>query len=524
MKGVPRILKADSTALRSLWLVAFIGFFTVCLYQSYKLTEQFLSGEKVIVLHEGLSSNADEYAFISPKYTICNLSPLSTDKSRYDEISNLQNYFEKVINVTKCVGCPRILLAARRKLRRALWTPWGYGQYIGQEAVKKVGHQKKDFIIDCKALIDDEVVYPSTPCDEIFVMMHDLSTIYFNCYTLTYKKNLHPDVRVKGVTLVVYLDNPFHEDFSEFEHFDMLTGEGAIVAVNPGEDLPIMHLTGLDVAPGRHTTVRIRATERTRMDKPQGYCRKNMPAQFIQPYADKRKLEYSSNKCINMCLATAVARLCGCNDYSLLHVVPAVGRFVANKSCADIRVGQTLLFRWTACSAHVKSEHRVACSKLCPLPCIEKIYRAEITSSRWPPFAKRQLLYDVMKSRGIIHESMPEQLLNQSVYTTNAYNFLKVSIRIDNLNHVEVEDKEKNTLAGFFSQLGGTLNLWTGITVFVLVEIIETLYRLMTSIVKRNDPIAKGTPGNVDNVQEADPSETDGRSQEHEGITVKSAY
>ena len=51
-------------------------------------------------------------------------------------------------------------------------------------------------------------------------------------------------------------------------------------------------------------------------------------------------------------------------------------------------------------------------------------------------------------------------------------NFLTVNI-LTQENMLEYKDDPKLTLPAFVSQLGGALNLWAGITVVVIVELIE---------------------------------------------------
>ena len=57
-------------------------------------------------------------------------------------------------------------------------------------------------------------------------------------------------------------------------------------------------------------------------------------------------------------------------------------------------------------------------------------------------------------------------------------NFLTVDI-LSQETMLEYKDDPKLTQAGFVSQLGGALNLWAGITVVVLVEVIEFLCELV---------------------------------------------
>ena len=54
-------------------------------------------------------------------------------------------------------------------------------------------------------------------------------------------------------------------------------------------------------------------------------------------------------------------------------------------------------------------------------------------------------------------------------------NFLSAYI-LGSLNVKEIRDTPKMTQCSFISQLGAIMNLWAGITVVVIVEIIEFFY------------------------------------------------
>ena len=64
-------------------------------------------------------------------------------------------------------------------------------------------------------------------------------------------------------------------------------------------------------------------------------------------------------------------------------------------------------------------------------------------------------------------------------------NFLTVNILAQE-NMLEYKDDPKLTLPAFISQLGGSLNLWAGITVVVIVELIEFFCEILFSGKKRD--------------------------------------
>ena len=59
-----------------------------------------------------------------------------------------------------------------------------------------------------------------------------------------------------------------------------------------------------------------------------------------------------------------------------------------------------------------------------------------------------------------------------------------MELDIDEQLMMEYEARPQLSFTSFLSQLGGALNLWAGITVVVLVEIMELFYHLLVDIRK----------------------------------------
>ena len=51
---------------------------------------------------------------------------------------------------------------------------------------------------------------------------------------------------------------------------------------------------------------------------------------------------------------------------------------------------------------------------------------------------------------------------------------------LDETTMMEYVDHPQLSFIGFISQLGGALNLWAGITVVVVIEVVELLFELLT--------------------------------------------
>ena len=56
---------------------------------------------------------------------------------------------------------------------------------------------------------------------------------------------------------------------------------------------------------------------------------------------------------------------------------------------------------------------------------------------------------------------------------------------LDQFTMMEFSDRPQLPFIGFVSQLGGALNLWAGITVVIVIELIELIYEIIMKQYKR---------------------------------------
>ena len=73
VKGVSRLLKADSNEIKLLWTVAILICFTIGTYQTFLLFEEFFSYAKVTRIKE--HKFRPEVDFVFPNVQVCSLNP-----------------------------------------------------------------------------------------------------------------------------------------------------------------------------------------------------------------------------------------------------------------------------------------------------------------------------------------------------------------------------------------------------------------------------------------------------------------
>ena len=64
---------------------------------------------------------------------------------------------------------------------------------------------------------------------------------------------------------------------------------------------------------------------------------------------------------------------------------------------------------------------------------------------------------------------------------------MKLNFQADTLVYKEYKEVPLHSLSSLIGTLGGGLNLWTGITVLLFVEIVETMIKILKGIGVRNN-------------------------------------
>ena len=78
--------------------------------------------------------------------------------------------------------------------------------------------------------------------------------------------------------------------------------------------------------------------------------------------------------------------------------------------------------------------------------------------------------------------TVPERVLALERKSFISENFAKLKFPLDTLFYMEYKEVPLHSLSSLTGTLGGGLNLWTGITVLVFVEITETVMRILKGI------------------------------------------
>ena len=469
IKGIPKFLTVRSKYLKVLWMIATITFLSTGFYQSYGLLEEYLRYPTLTLLEE--HDFDSEKGFVFPNILVCNVNQLGLFRNLPME-QNIEVYEEVVKNYTDCTNCTPEEAEWWESIRGRLISPFAYLQYVGLDNAMKIMSKYQHFLIECLVFEDINVI--GKHCDNSAVKIKVVPSYeYFSCLIVSFPAEEY----VSKVSMTFYIDSFKME--SEYMSTNFLAYKSTGVAYNvfSPKNSVSPSTPSSKAPPGAMTTVSIREEFYNRLGQPHGNC------------IHRRQHGGGTGDCFGNCLNRAVWKECDCN--------PAMN--VAYKgdkeACLSVRIPKDKLIKYQDCANRTIGAMTYQCSDTCWLGCSETRYHTQPSYSRWPipyqsesffrnlveskPYSK---MFDILSEpfsndrdelRILLKSWLKRQLIEE--------NFVKIDFVLDFTSYVEFTEVPKYSLFSFLGTLGGVLNLWTGITVVVFIEIIETMINILTA-------------------------------------------
>ena len=480
MKGVPRFMKAKTLPIRILWLLSVLTLLGVSMFVCTKLIRQYLEFTKVIKVKD-LNAFGDDYynymdMFTLPDITICNQNPL-TAYSGYDGIS-WQEYIEKI---SPSLKDENITMKGRYLSAR------GYLEYIGPHAVVNNQNRHK-FVIDCNYKFWGDNRYS---CEDAFKITPLPSVLYSQCYTVSVNHTY--DYPAVLLSLTLYLDEmnaPLINHVAETR-----ATRGAVVFVHGRGQMPVFEDPNFASA-GKLTSFSVKKSLYHRNND------NNDPCWEDSAYTNKiqslsgSQLTYSQIGCTKALLQNAVVDVCHCIS-SELCVLPL------NYSL------QELHFCW----ANIESselEAEIMCqtkriyatfddvTKECIVLCSETQHSLTVTSSPWPSETAQLSFYEnfIRHKSYAKHFAAYENIFTEFLLTPDAHkalshldklsliekNFAKIEIVMPAIRVDAYIASYQISLESLAASLGGNLNLWSGISAIIIIEVLDLIIKLLLSL------------------------------------------
>ena len=491
LKGVPRAIKSKLRVLKVIWYISTALFVLLALYHVILLTVMFLHYDFTTQFHEEdfeIKSEGNAPIYL-PSVTICNLNPFSGNASSAMAtlgLPRLATFRDVVRRVTECDGCPDDNLNLLLSEQHELMTSHGYFSHIGRNNAAELGHSQENFIVGCFLLEKQGFRSHKKPCSQV-TFKSFISPDFYNCWIVDFTRYRHQSVT--GIMLVLHLDN-FYEAASDTLSIFHDEGRfnGALVAFHNHGTFPPLQQNPIFLHPGSFSDVKVHLSRRQRLGEPYNRCTK-------QEFVDGSEWLYTRTACVSACLERLITDRCDCKDIYALGVLDHAQNNLS--FCSDPFKGQKHLLQKSRCASDLRQRTYTNCLSNCPPPCNDVSFQTDISTATWPPNAHLEDFYQTFvtdrpyawRYGDISDMTKPNSagakedmlVINDLVQS----NFLRVDISLEDLDYPEYVDKPKTTVATFLSNIGGTLNFFTGISVGILVEFVDLFIRLCYK--KEND-------------------------------------
>ena len=354
--------------------------------------------------------------------------------------------------------------------------------------------------------------YKGTKCSEDdFELYRD--GYYLNCYTfkdINYSR-VFPNI-YSGLSLIL------KGETQNIKGYDVYSNNGNSggfrVVIHEPESEPFLIEEGFDIIPGTSTSVQLSETRIERLGKPFAECKTGSTMRFSDA---KRK--YTHILCRQVCIIKQIVDKCGC----FIH--KSLSELMNRKNttiCTSINKNNfTETFNRILCEVNqynaVLQKEAFSCNE-CQLPCVEHIYQGLNSYAIWPQISmmdefvyayivsskicsspikqsyykmlqhfirstwpeKIQLEFQKCNYSSFITETIPketrvtvseaqEKWLRDSFYRLNIY-FKETLVQYQ-------RQIPSYSLADLWSDVGGVLGLWAGVSV---VTVIETFHFLLS--------------------------------------------
>ncbi|XP_046372478.2 degenerin del-1-like isoform X2 [Haliotis rufescens] len=495
MQGIPYIHTSKTWYAKLVWVVLLLGALCVMGIHLYTLSSSYIMFEKQTKVQLGFQN------LKFPSITFCNVNPVRSSmiskgrKELKDYIRTIradavasslknkrqQNNLNQGPNQQQSPG-PRPQPAPGRRKRfidsfeynftnTRRQEPPGFNFFSGQTStlqdIRKefthlfsseeratrieMGHSISDMLVSC--------AFSGVVCNESFFRIHPTS-MYGNCYTL--ENSAFVSFRSgpsNGLELILFLETD--------EHISTIaSGIGTQFQIHGENTWPDPEVDGMSVSATMETSIGMRMLEIHRMSDPYGKC--DDGAVFKAKYGK----QYTRKTCETFCVHERIINRCGCFDELKETLYRNINSSEPGRDVPPCRTKTQMV-----CLQEIESRWETGLFQCnCFNPCQERLYEKNTHSRTWPSDAYANLLVQYLCNNK--NETECERFEKMS-YRDLSRNFMKVNIFFDDLNYENITEIPSYEDVQFYSDIGGTVGLWVGLSVLSLAEVAQFLWEII---------------------------------------------
>ena len=324
----------------------------------------------------------------------------------------------------------------------------------------KFGHSIEDILLDCS--------FNNQKCTANDFSW-TLDRHYGNCFIFnkdsnaTTKRNSTIAGPVNGLKIVLYLN--FHEKLTLLN--SQTGGLGALVRIENNSYLNDHNDDGVYVPTGELTNIAVERTFRHNLPTPYSNCElgDEQTKDFYSDLYDiivKSDYEYNQQFCFSQCVQKEIISLYNCSypfSFSLLNSEQCIN---------ETKLNLTEAYYFKLISDSFLEDN---CRSLCPLECNSTEYHVSVSSV--------QIIGDYYADFLKENPNLLQDFVTRPVNARTAQESVVVmNIFYDSLAYTKSTEIAQMDLVALLSNIGGTLSLFLGVSVFSLFEIVEVLFEI----------------------------------------------
>ena len=424
--GIPNILKAKTYSLKIIWLICFLLSCAVCSFLIFKAISNYFSFETVSKF-----TIINETPAEFPTITICNKNLIKK--------ANVENILKNILKNISLVPRNDTVIQIEDLLKSFIFN-------LSNEEKKIFGLELKELIQVC--------IFNNYICDIENDFVWEYNYFYGNCYKFNTGKNqmgnpvpkkyINLNAKYGGLFLVANVGESLLETF----------GKGLHIMIHNSTIKPS---TGIDISAGTETSVAIKRTFINKQEKPYSDCILD-----IQNYNSglkniiiKSGYKYRQSDCFLLIFQKYIINKVGC-------FYPMFDPLDCKKQCLSLN--DHINFQETIREFFEFNMYKKFDLSECPLECDTINYDYSISFANLP---QKNFSNSIIRSNK----------------TTESYieNMVILNVYYDSLLYSSIDETPKMDWFDLVSNIGGTLGLFTGISLLSFCEIIELAYVIIQS-------------------------------------------
>jgi hypothetical protein len=443
--GFSKIFHTNHSLLKFVWLSLFLAFSVLT---AYFVTKNFLDYFSFETVSKIEIKNEQPTQFIA--VTICNANTFTTTKAQ-QLISNIavSNYgrhvneftSEEILqNFSHVIDMTRMFVSQKS---------------YGDTNIKLLGNAIG--IQDCK--------FNNEPCSKSDFTWY-YSYVYGNCWQFNANASISHMTTIEGQLNGLSLSLTVPKNTNTYPH---LEGQGLKLYIHNKSFVP-RTADLISVKPGLCTNVAVEKTIIYKTAYPYSECRDLVG--FTSTY--QRALEaankpYKQYECFRICLQHLINEHCGC--------------YWSRYTNLDSSLQPCLNLTQLHCIREQQKEFKITeeCLEQCPLECETVTYDAQTTLLDYPS----STLYDYLLNNTEYVQSFRASTGKNFSMETASSHLVSLNIFFASFEYKIISLEPKLRIFELVSQIGGSMGMLVGFSMFHLVELVEIILLILFTLLKK---------------------------------------